>query len=165
MKVSLFRPESQKLTESWFVFIPFRYRSNDVSKKSRVQVGRSLGWQQVGSIPPISNFIPLPSHQEVYCNSAEVLSYFCVILELPWVVEDSYQFVGSFILYIKTMVMMITTKTLWGILKRNETKMNMSSFRCECLEISGWPDTSERWSDRQTHLSRSEQTHLSCHTG
>ena len=70
MKVSLFRPESQKLTESWFVFIPFRYRSNDVSKKSRGLVGRGLGWRQVGSIPPISNFIPLPSHQEVYCISA-----------------------------------------------------------------------------------------------
>ena len=25
----------------------------------------------VGSIPPILNFIPLPSHQEVYCNSAK----------------------------------------------------------------------------------------------
>ena len=24
-----------------------------------------------GSIPPISNFIPLPSHQDVHCNSAE----------------------------------------------------------------------------------------------
>ena len=71
MKVSLFRPESQKLTESWFVFIPFWYRSNDVSKKSRGLVGRGLGWRQVGSIPPISNFIPLPSHQEVYCNSAK----------------------------------------------------------------------------------------------
>ena len=35
--------------------------------------------------------------------------------------------------------------------------MNMSSLRCECLEISVWSDTSERWSDRQTHLSRSEQ--------
>ena len=31
-----------------------------------------LGWWQVGSIPPISNFIPLPSHQEVYCNSANI---------------------------------------------------------------------------------------------
>ena len=72
MKVSLFRPESQKLTESWFVFIPFRYRSNDVSKKSRGLVGRGLGWRQVGSIPPISNFIPLPSHQEVYCYSAKM---------------------------------------------------------------------------------------------
>ena len=29
----------------------------------------------------------------------EVLSFFCVILELPWVGEDSYQFEGSFILY------------------------------------------------------------------
>ena len=36
--------------------------------------------------------------------------------------------------------------------------MNVSSLRCECLEISVWSDTSERWSDRQTHLSRSEQT-------
>ena len=27
----------------------------------------------VGSIPPILNFIPLPSHQEVYCNSAVFL--------------------------------------------------------------------------------------------
>ena len=74
MKVSLFCPESQKFTESWFVFIPFRYRSNDVSKKSRGLVGRGLGWRQVGSIPPISNFIPLPSHQEVYCNSASNLN-------------------------------------------------------------------------------------------
>ena len=25
----------------------------------------------VGSIPPILNFIPLPSHQEVYCKTAD----------------------------------------------------------------------------------------------
>ena len=94
MKVSLFRPESQKLTESWFVFIPFRYRSNDVSKKSRGLVGRGLGWQQVGYIPPISNFIPLPSHQEVYCNSAHfwLLSRRnrkCIGSKSPWDIWDA----------------------------------------------------------------------------
>ena len=28
-------------------------------------------WEEVGSIPPILNFIPLPSHQEVYCKTAK----------------------------------------------------------------------------------------------
>ena len=57
----------------------FWSRKNDDSKKSRGVPGRGLGWQQVGSIPPISNFIPPLSHQEVYYKTA-LPTYFDVLL-------------------------------------------------------------------------------------
>ena len=60
MKVSLFRLESQMLTESRFVFIPFRYRSNDVSKKI-VRVGWSGFGMATGGIHPTHfEFHPTP---------------------------------------------------------------------------------------------------------
>ena len=50
---------------------PFWYGSINEYKK----VGQGLGWQQLGSIPTILNYIPTQSQQDMYCKTAGTFIY------------------------------------------------------------------------------------------